>query len=148
VIDTSVEERYWPKVDVRFTDECWPWLASLNDKGYGQIMVGGGHGRPIHAHRIMYELIHGPIPDGLVIDHLCRNRWCQNPLHLEAVTNKENILRGNGWAGLHARKTHCPSGHAYEGENIIWWKGQRKCRTCTRAREREKRNGHEETRGA
>lgn len=83
-----------------------------------------------------HELHKGPIPEGLVIDHLCRNRGCVNPDHLEAVTQRENILRGEGLAAANARKTHCPKGHPYSGENlyVVPSSGRRQCRICADAR--------------
>ena len=112
--------RFWSKVDRRSTDECWPWLASQNGMGYGQFRVGSlrdGSRRLVLAHRTAYELLVGPIPEGLTLDHLCRNPQCVNPAHLEHVTNAENIHRGEG--GLfNARKTHCQQGHPYGGDNL------------------------------
>lgn|SRR5438270_7935452 len=77
-------------------DECWPWRGCVQSKGYGCV------GRDL-VHRVVYTITHGPIPDGLTIDHLCRNRRCANPAHLEAVTMKENYERGEGWRGLALR---------------------------------------------
>ena len=107
-------------------------------RGYGRIRLGDG--LKAYAHRAAYELAKGPIPDGLKIDHLCRNTRCCNPDHLEAVTDRENILRSNGVAALASRKTHCPQGHPYSGENLgITPRGCRVCRTCVRIRGRAKR---------
>lgn len=104
-------ERFWPKVDTSAgLDACWPWTASTTYKGYGQFYVDG---RMKKAHRIAYEIQVGPIPDGLHIDHLCRNRACQNAKHMEPVTPDENAHRS-----IHPRPTHCPSGHPYSGENV------------------------------
>lgn len=125
-------ERFWDKVEVNGTD-CWPWLASLKDTGYGQFRYNG---RVRPAHRFAYELIIGPIPAGLVIDHLCRNRTCVNPLHLEPVTNEENIRRGLFRVNRPKPKTHCPSGHPYDEQNTVIRTsngyGYRVCRTCER----------------
>jgi len=83
------------------------------------------------AHRISYELLKGDIPEGLDLDHLCRNRGCVNPDHLEPVTRKENLLRGNTIPAKHARKTHCPQGHEYtKGNTFISKSGSRHCRKC------------------
>lgn len=107
-------ERFWEKVDRRGDDECWPWLAYINDGGYGNIMIDG---RPHRAHRVAYELLIGPIPEKLVTDHLCRNRWCVNPWHLEPVTNEENIDRGLFHKVKPEPKTHCKHGHEFTPEN-------------------------------
>lgn len=122
-------ERFWEKVDKCGDEECWPWLASLNDAGYGQIAIDG---RPHRAHRVSYELMVGPIPDGLVLDHLCRNRQCVNPRHLEPVTDKINIQRAAPFRAYEQR-TSCPSGHEYTPENTrIDTEGYQRCRTCER----------------
>ncbi|WP_079154378.1 HNH endonuclease signature motif containing protein [Streptomyces subrutilus] len=108
----------------------WPW-HKVN--GYGYILVAGkGH----RVHRFMYELVNGPIPEGLVLDHLCRRPACFNPEHLEAVTQKENVRRGN--AGKNSSdKTHCPQGHPYAGDNLYRKpSGGRVCRTCTNDQKR------------
>lgn len=96
------------------------------------------------AHRAAYELLIAPIPNDKVIDHLCRNPSCVNPDHLEVVTQRENILRGIGPSAIHARKTHCPRGHPYSGDNLyISPNRQRRCRTCQRQcqiKRRKKKN--------
>lgn len=102
---------------------CWIWTASRNSKGYGLASVGGG--AIALAHRIAYELLVGPIQEGLQIDHLCRVRECVNPSHLEPVTAAENVRRSR------AHITHCPKGHEYTPENTIRNHGTRRnCRTC------------------
>lgn len=82
------------------------------------------------AHRKIYEAIIGPIPAGLNIDHLCRNRACVNPWHMEPVTQHVNVMRGSSPWAKHAKATHCPSGHAYDEENTYLYRGSRYCRTC------------------
>lgn len=127
--------RFWAKVDKR-DDGCWEWQASLAGGGYGSFVVQNR--RRVPAHRYAYEALRGQIPAGLQIDHLCRNRKCVNPAHMEPVTQQENIRRGE--SGKHwAAKTQCPAGHAYEGHNILQTKNARggavrKCRMCTYAR--------------
>ena len=134
---TTVSERFWSKVSIGAPDECWEWQPKLMVIGYGCISVNG---KQTLAHRLSYELSVGPIPEGLQIDHLCRNRACQNPNHLEAVTQKVNILRGNGYSARNARKTHCKYGHEFtEANTYIRASNQRKCRTCHRINERERK---------
>lgn len=127
-------ERFWTKVDRRGPDECWPWLDSTAPRGYGRFW--DGH-RQQQAHRAAYELLVGPIPDGLQIDHLCRNRGCVNPAHLEPVTQRENVLRGIGPTANNAGKTHCKRGHEYTPENTGWQQETRFCRTCRRLTDKE-----------
>lgn len=130
----SVAERFWPKVEK--TDSCWPWRGSVDRKGYGRLRVDG---RTALAHRIGYELCVGPIPEGLTLDHLCRNRGCVNPAHLEPVTHRENCLRAvSGPIIENAAKTHCKHGHAFTLENTyVGPNGSRICRTCQDRRRRE-----------
>jgi hypothetical protein len=119
----SPEERFWLKVDRRGEDDCWEWLAAKGEMGHGRFWTGS---RPGVAHRFSYELLVGPIPDGLELDHLCRNPRCVNPKHLEPVTHVENIHRG-----AHRMKTHCPQGHEYTPDNIRWVGGTRRsCKIC------------------
>jgi hypothetical protein len=121
---------------------CWLWQATLTKNGYGLIHKSptGPDEKPraLIAHRVSYELYIGPIPDGLTIDHLCRVRHCVNPDHLEAVTLRENVLRGTNFSAINAAKTHCPQGHPYSGENLIITKGGRRCRECDRRRDRDR----------
>ena len=91
-------------------------------------------------HRAIYEKFVGPIPDGLTIDHLCRNRLCVNPAHLEPVTLAANVLRGESLPAKNARKTHCPKGHPYDETNThITKQGWRICKACNRERQRSPR---------
>ena len=116
---------------------CWQWIRCLVD-GYGQVWFE----RRWRSHRLFYEKLVGPIPEGLQLDHICRNRACCNPGHLESVTQKENIKRGYGIGVKNSKKTHCPKGHEYSGENVfVNKKGHRYCRPCRRewcARNRRK----------
>lgn len=114
--------------------DCWVWIKTIkSDSGYGVLHVDN---RIVYAHRHYYEQHVGPIPEGLVIDHLCRRRSCVNPAHLEPVTSGENVLRGEGASARSARKTHCKYGHPLSGENLYTHKGKRHCRACGRRRSR------------
>jgi len=120
-------DRYWAKVQVGELDECWNWTAYRDENGYGRFSVNG---RYVLAHRFAYEALVGPIPEGLELDHLCRNRACENPWHMEPVTCQVNVLRGIGLAALNAAKTHCPQGHPYDADNTRHYRGWRYCITC------------------
>ena len=138
-VATPLAERFWTKVEPPGSDECWRWTGAQNGWGYGRIWV---EGHMIAAHRVAYELTLGPIPKGLTLDHLCRNRLCVNPSHLEPVTWGENVLRGAGLTAANARKTHCPAGHAYSPANTyICREGYRHCRACHSARSAARRWG-------
>lgn len=113
---------FWLKV--KKTDNCWEWTACKNSKGYG---VSGVSKTPL-AHRVSYELLKDDIPDGLQLDHLCRNRACVNPDHLEAVTNRENILRSKLF------RDRCPKGHLYDK---ITKEGYRGCNICHKKQMKE-----------
>jgi hypothetical protein len=126
-------DRIWANVEKTAT--CWLWTAKKVDgKGYGQIVLSGHHGKTAQVHRVVYEALVGPIPEGLQLDHLCRVRRCCRPNHLEPVTQTENQRRGFGFAGVNARKTHCAQGHPFDDANtIIRKRGGRDCRICARA---------------
>lgn len=124
------DEDYAPKVVARFwmkvgrSGDCWEW-SGADTTGYGHFRLPGR--RDVLAHRYAYEYLIGPIPGGLQLDHLCRNRRCVNPEHLEPVTQAENIRR--------AAKTHCVHGHELAGDNLYIdeRRSSRECRTCRRA---------------
>lgn len=142
VLSETLEERFWSKVNKNGPTpplrpdlgSCWVWIGRYHSAGYGQIDVNG---RSIYAHRLAYEWCVSSIPQDLEIDHLCRNRSCCRPSHLEAVPHRINILRGNSPSAFHARKTRCPKGHEYTPENThVTPKGARVCKACRRERQK------------
>lgn len=156
--DERLPARFWAKVMQRpcaapgLMRECWTWYGSRTSKGYGSFYLGKDrHGRQRTgvAHKMTFELAHGRVPKRrggaskrLVIDHKCRNRACVNPAHHELVVEPVNVRRGESPAARHARKTHCPRGHAYDEKNTyvlrIRHAGRdtikRYCRTCRSTR--------------
>lgn len=143
------DKPFWSKVDVPLSASgCWIWTACLDRDGYGRIRVNG---KQDYVHRFAYELLVGPIPAGLCIDHLCRSTNCVNPLHMEVVTRGENGLRGTGPPATFARRTHCIHGHKWTVENTRWRRSRdgnsnetRICRACVSEQSRQRR-AHEAT---
>lgn len=134
--ERTFAQRFWDKVNKAgpvhptLGTECWLWTACRVKTGYGRFGISKS---TTHlAHRVAYSIAVGPIPDGLTIDHLCRNHSCVNPAHLEPVTLRENTMRGVGFAPKNAAKTACPKGHAYTPENTMNRNGMRFCRACGR----------------
>lgn len=127
----SLSERFWTKHAANPNTGCWDWTGSRSPGGYGRIYGSPGRS-PLYAHRVSYELLVGPIPDELTIDHLCRNSACVNPAHMEVVTMAENVRRGKG----SNRKIHCKRGHPMSGENLKFDGEKRRCRTCANANNR------------
>ena len=124
---------------------CWEWQSTINHKGYGLFQYKG---RNISTHRFSYLIIAACIPRELQIDHLCRNRRCVNPSHMELVTSRENSLRGIGFASVNAKVTHCPKRHPYSEENTyITPQGSRGCRICLRNAKRRYKEKQREKRG-
>jgi hypothetical protein len=134
--DPRLPERFWAKVDVDPTTECWAWTGHRIPTGYGRVWVAG---RQQFTHRFAFASLVGGLPDwtstGLELDHLCRNRGCCNPSHLELVSHRENVLRGESIVVDHSRRTFCPRGHELAGENLRpsqIKRGWRNCQTCHR----------------
>jgi hypothetical protein len=141
---SSTPDRFAAKYEVDPGSGCWLWTASRMPNGYAQFRYSptkNGYG-----HRYAYELHIGPIPEGATLDHLCRVRHCVNPAHLEVVTQRENVMRGQGEAAKNAKKTHCKNGHPLSGDNLyVSSDGRhRVCRTCNLAAQQRWREQHRE----
>lgn len=118
------------------TDDCWLYARYINPDGYGVVCHKLGNRYVLtKIHRATYITVKGEIPEGLELDHLCRVRACINPEHLEAVTHRENVIRGISPHAFNARKTHCKNGHEFTEDNLCWSiPGTRHCRTCQNKR--------------
>jgi hypothetical protein len=126
------ERRFWERVtgtqiDAGQTARCWEWTGRKNVGGYGSVSLND---REYPVHRVAYTILRGPIPDGLTLDHLCRNKACCNPAHLDPCTAVENAMRGDNPAAKNARKTHCAKGHELTRRTDD--KRRRQCPICTR----------------
>ena len=122
----TLYERLMARVEI--TDDCWLWNGYVNSRGYGTAYVNG---RTREAYRALYELIVGPVPNGLHLDHLCRVTRCVNPYHLEPVTHAENMRRAA------AARTHCKNGHEWSEATTYLYQGKRDCRACNTERHRK-----------
>lgn len=153
--DRPVSERIWAYISQG--DGCWPWVGFVDASGYGKLNIrcDDGRHRPRRAHRIVYETLVGPIPEGMELDHTCHSqdprclggpacphRRCVRPDHLEPVARAENQRRAlDTIAAANRRRaaviTHCPQGHPYAGDNLSFYPyGGKRCRTCGRERAR------------
>jgi hypothetical protein len=127
----------WFAKHIRPAGECWEWVGARTMNGYGQLKIAG---KSSMAHRALYEYFITDIPAGLDLDHLCRNRACVNPWHLEPVTRSTNLFRAANLGRHNTLKTECPQRHPYDEANTrITVKGGRACRACERERAAEKR---------
>ncbi len=126
-------ERFEAMIDR--SGECWQWTGSIRPNGYASFYVDN---KTTSAHRFAYTAFIGPIPEGLVIDHLCRNRSCVKPAHLESVPQRQNVLRGASVTAEVVRRNSCVNGHELTEDNVYRWRGrpdQRMCRACHRVRQ-------------
>lgn len=114
---------------------CWIWMGAMRHGKYGCTSVNN---RTQYAHRVVFELVRGRIPNGMQLDHLCRVRSSVNPDHLQPVTCQENLVRGETFNRVNTLKTHCKRGHAFDAQNMYQGPGRihRQCRTCAKERRR------------
>jgi len=130
--DGRLPNRFWSRAIPEPNSGCWLWTGPSTSNGYGLVWAGAAVGRNVLSHRMAYEALVGPIPEGLHIDHLCRTPFCCNPAHMEPVTQGENNRRAPTFG---AYKTHCPAGHEYTAENtrVSSKNNGRFCIACDRA---------------
>lgn len=120
--------KYFSDAKIKITDGCWLWLGATNSDGYGSL---GRSGKTYSAHKFIHELVCGPVSDDVELDHLCSNRLCVRPSHLEGVPHRVNVLRGKGVAVISLNKKECPKGHLLEGDNLVVCElPRRRCRIC------------------
>lgn len=119
---------------------CWLWLGSPSKNGYGRFSLGD---KVFYAHRVSYQQFKGPIPQGLQLDHLCRQRCCVNPDHLEPVTVQENVARGVSALTPSDRRGSCRNGHPYDPSDVITKRGMRECGACVRAAKARRKAGYQ-----
>jgi hypothetical protein len=118
-------ERFWTLISTEPNTGCWLWLGTIDRDGYGKISANK---KNLRAHRVAYAALVGEVPRGLQLDHLCRQRCCVNPHHLEPVTCAENLRRGWSPSAMAAKQETCVRGHRFDG----FARGQRTCRACAR----------------
>lgn len=146
----SFECRFWSKIDRRGPSDCWLWIGPVQKNGYGKFSEGK---TTLLAHRVVYEREVGHIHRDLVVDHVCNERLCVNPAHLQIIPQRANVMRGAGVAAQNARKTHCKNGHPLSGANLVLirqknGRNERRCRTCEQEKSRQWDAAHREQRAA
>lgn len=143
----TLSERFWRRVRKDEPDACWMWEGAVTEraKGYGYGFFGIAGRGTVGAHRLAYELSIGPIPQGLVINHLCYVTLCVNPAHLEATTQRRNVLYSpSSLPAINAKKTHCKHGHPFDKANTARCRdGSRRCKACAREGWRRKNGFYE-----
>ena len=125
IINQNIAKRFWGMVDVCDNNNCWNWKGAMRVRNYGGIWV---EGKPKLAHHVSLAIVGTTIPNDKVVDHLCRNPRCVNPIHLEVVSQKQNVKRGN--ADWRKNQTHCKKGHKFTENNTYEYKGHRGCKRC------------------